>query len=53
MSKKGFHFLPVLCAGNSRIPRYEIRGFRPDTKTKMRAALQSWGKLLIRGHFDS
>jgi hypothetical protein len=52
VSKKGYHFLPVLCTGNKTIPPYEIRGIRPPDVTKMREALQSWSKLLIRGHFD-
>jgi len=53
VSRKGYHFLPDLCKGTKTIPAYEIRGIRPPDVTKMREALQSWGKLLIRGHFDA
>jgi hypothetical protein len=53
VSRKGYHFLPDLCKGTRTIPAYEIRGIRPPDVVKMRAALQAWGKLLIRGHFDS
>jgi len=52
VSKRGFHFLPTLCAGNRFIPAYEIRGIRPNDVLKMRAALQAWAKLLIRGYDD-
>ena len=53
VSRKGYHFLPDLCKGTATIPPYEIRGIRPAGVTKMRAALQAWAKLLIRGHFDA
>jgi hypothetical protein len=51
VSTKGVYFLPYHFAGSGNLPKRDLTGIRPWGRQQLVAALQKWGRDLLREHW--